>query len=67
MNLRVTGIGPIQRPELTELVPPWAAAGRAQTGSRPVVFSRAAAAVPTAVYWRPRLVAGGCGERAGGD
>ena len=30
VNLRVTGIGPIQRPELTELVP----AGRSDTGSR---------------------------------
>jgi N-methylhydantoinase A len=123
VNLRVTGIGPLHRPELTELVPAsdavragpaesvpadgspgrarrpaeagmaegfgrveaageaegaWGAegageaksfrevgaagetegaglAGRAQTGSRPVVFSRAAAAVATAVYWRPKL------------
>ena len=30
-------------------------AGKAATGSRPVVFSRAAAAVPAPVYWRPRL------------
>src|SRR6266699_2891956 len=31
---------------------------QAETGKRPVVFGRAAAAVPTAVYWRPRLGAG---------
>jgi N-methylhydantoinase A len=64
VNLRVTGIGPIRRPELTELAPSddgsgrveaTEDAGRAQTGSRPVVFSRAAAAVPTPVYWRPKL------------
>ena len=58
VNLRVTGIGPIQRPELTELVPAGGGPGRAETGKRPVVFGRAAAAVPTPVYWRPRLGAG---------
>jgi N-methylhydantoinase A len=72
VNLRVTGIGPIRRPEMMELAPAddpgWAdsaggsamvegakSAGRAQTGSRPVVFRRAAAALPTPVYWRPEL------------
>jgi N-methylhydantoinase A len=55
VNLRVTGIGPIQRPELTELGPAGGGPGRAETGKRPVVFSRAAAAVPTPVYWRLRL------------
>ena len=59
VNLRVTGIGPIRRPELTELAPAGgaggSAGGKAATGSRLVVFSRAAAAVPTPVYWRPRL------------
>ena len=85
VNLRVTGIGPIQRPELTELAPAGGAgadigvrrpgrpkrrdsppalpsrsstAGKAVTGSRLVVFSRAAAAVTTPVYWRAELVAG---------
>jgi N-methylhydantoinase A len=85
VNLRVTGIGPIQRPELTELVPAGEAGadiggrrpgkqerrdstpalpsrsstdGKAATGSRPVVFSRAAAAVSTPVYWRAELGAG---------
>jgi N-methylhydantoinase A len=84
VNLRVTGIGPIRRPELTELAPTGGPrhaggaqavdrvdrveaagtagraglAGRAQTGSRPVVFSRSTAAVPTPVYWRPKLEPG---------
>jgi N-methylhydantoinase A len=81
VNLRVTGIGPIRRPELTELAPaggPRQAggaqavdqveaagtagrgglAGRAETGSRPVVFSRSTAAVPTPVYSRPKLEPG---------
>jgi N-methylhydantoinase A len=82
VNLRVTGIGPIQRPELTELVPaggadsgsrvrrPGVSVGRdgapalpsrgsmgggTATGSRPVAFARAAAAVTTPVYWRAGL------------
>jgi N-methylhydantoinase A len=55
VNLRVTGIGPIQRPELIELGAAGGGPGGAETGKRPVVFGRAAAAVPTPVYWRPRL------------
>ncbi len=69
VNLRVTGIGPIRRPTLTQLAPadgpgrPGPAAstpagagpGRARTASRPVIFSRSGAAVPTPVYWRPEL------------
>jgi N-methylhydantoinase A len=82
VNLRVTGIGPIQRPELTELVPAGEAdsgsrvrrpgvsvcrdgapalpsrgstVGKAQTGSRPVVFGRSSASVSTPLYWRPEL------------
>jgi N-methylhydantoinase A len=58
VNLRVTGIGPIRRPALTELTPAGGGPGPAETGRRPVVFSRAAAAVPTPVYWRPRLAPG---------
>jgi N-methylhydantoinase A len=58
VNLRVTGIGPIQRP-----VVPAVAAGdgdpaRALTGRRPVVFSRGAETADTAIYWRPLLTAG---------
>jgi N-methylhydantoinase A len=82
VNLRVTGIGPIHRPELTELAPAGGAgagigvrrpgrqkrrdsapalpshgstAAKVATGSRPVVFGRAAAAVSTPVYWRAEL------------
>jgi N-methylhydantoinase A len=58
VNLRVTGIGPIQRPRLTELAPGDGDPARALTGDRPVVFGRDEAAVPAAVYWRPLLAAG---------
>ena len=85
VNLRVTGIGPIQRPELTELVPAGEAdsgsrvrgpgvsvcrdrapalpprgstVGKAQTGSRPVVFGRSSPSVSTPLYWRPELAPG---------
>ena len=58
VNLRVTGIGPLQRPELAELAPAAGGPERARTGSRQVRFGRATASVPAAVYWRPRLAAG---------
>jgi len=58
VNLRVTGIGPIERPRLGELEPGNGDPARALTGQRPVVFSRASAPVPAAVYWRPMLAAG---------
>jgi N-methylhydantoinase A len=63
VNLRVTGIGPIQRPELTELAPTGAAdsssaGGKAATGSRLVVFGRSSAGVSTPLYWRPQLAPG---------
>jgi N-methylhydantoinase A len=85
VNLRVTGIGPIQRPELTELVPAGGAdsgsrvrrpgvsvcrdgapalpsrgstVGKAQTGSRPVVFGRSSPSVSTPLYSRPELAPG---------
>ena len=85
VNLRVTGIGPIQRPELTEVVPAGGAdsgsrvrrpgvsvcrdgapalpsrgstTGKAQTGSRPVVFGRSSPSVSTPLYWRPELAPG---------
>ena len=56
VNLRVTGIGPIQRPALSPLAE--SGTGRALTGRRPVVFGRAAPAADTAIYWRPSLAAG---------
>jgi N-methylhydantoinase A len=85
VNLRVTGIGPIKRPELTELVPAGegdsgsrvrgpsvsvcrdrapalpprgSTVGKAQTGSRPVVFGRSSSSVSTPLYWRPELAPG---------
>jgi len=55
VNLRVTGVGPIRRPELrraptTGVVRP--------TGERPVCFDADAGYAPTPVYWRPDLPAG---------
>jgi N-methylhydantoinase A len=58
VNLRVTGIGPIQRPDLAALPPGDSTADRALTGRRSVVFKRAAQAVDAAIYWRPALAAG---------
>jgi N-methylhydantoinase A len=58
VNLRVTGIGPIQRPQLAMLAASEGNAARAVTGGRPVVFGRAAGPVDTPVYWRPALAAG---------
>ncbi len=58
VNLRVTGIGPIQRPQLATLAARHGTASRAVTGRRPVVFGRAAGPVVALVYWRPALAAG---------
>ena len=59
VNLRVTGIGPINRPEVMTVA---AAAGelaeRAVTGTREVCFDAAVGYVPTTVYARERLGAG---------
>jgi N-methylhydantoinase A len=58
VNLRVSGIGPITRPELRELpARPGAAADRARTGTRPVCFD-GDGYVDTAIYWRPDLATG---------
>jgi N-methylhydantoinase A len=57
VNLRVSGIGPIRRPDLVEL-PPADGRGtdRAVTGSRPVFFDDGWTDTPT--YDRPRLARG---------
>jgi N-methylhydantoinase A len=56
VNLRVSGIGPIQRPELGERA---AAAGPpVPSGRRPVCFDAADGEVDTALYWRPDLAPG---------
>ncbi len=58
VNLRVSGIGPITRPELRELpARPGAAGERARTGTRPVCFD-GDGYIDTAIYWRPDLATG---------
>jgi N-methylhydantoinase A len=52
VNLRVSGIGPIRRPDLLELPAAEGGADRAVTGSRPVFFDDW---VETPTYDRPRL------------
>jgi N-methylhydantoinase A len=61
VNLRVTGIGPLERPVLPPLPPLPSGdgdAGRALAGRRQVVFGRATGAADAAIYWRPSLGAG---------
>jgi len=58
VNLRVTGIGPIQRPRLATLAGGDGNPSRAVTGRRAVVFGRAAGPVDATIYWRPLLAAG---------
>ncbi|SDO06938.1 hydantoinase/oxoprolinase family protein [Geodermatophilus sp. DSM 45219] len=56
VNLRVSGIGPIRRPDLVDLAPAdGAVTDRAVTGSRPVFFDDW---VETPTYDRPRLAPG---------
>ncbi len=56
VNLRVSGIGPIRRPEITAL--PSGGPVPTPTGSRPVCFDAADGHVDTPVFWRPDLPAG---------
>jgi N-methylhydantoinase A len=56
VNLRVSGVGPIDRPRLRQLDEGDGDPGRARTGERPVAFD--GAAVPTPIYDRARLLAG---------
>jgi N-methylhydantoinase A len=55
VNLRVSGIGPIRRPDLLELPAAEGGADRAVTGARPVFFDDW---VETPTYDRPRLAPG---------
>ncbi|GAA5022649.1 hydantoinase/oxoprolinase family protein [Terrabacter aeriphilus] len=61
VNLRVTGVGPITRPELRELASAEGAADvreRAHRSTRPVCFDPEDGYVDTDVWWRPDLLAG---------
>lgn len=55
VNLRVTGVGPIRRPELVPLEP---GALPSPTGTRQVCFDAAAGYRETPIYWRPDLSPG---------
>ena len=56
VNLRVSGIGPIRRPEIGERAV--AVASAVPSGRRPVCFDAADGEVDTALYWRPDLAPG---------
>lgn len=58
VNLRVSGIGPIQRPELREVPHGEGDAEKARTGIRAVCFGTAAGYVDAGIYWRPDLAPG---------
>lgn len=59
VNLRVTGIGPITRPELRPLPAPAPTdVTGAQTGTRSVCFDAEQGPVETPIVWRPLLAAG---------
>jgi N-methylhydantoinase A len=55
VNLRVSGIGPIERPKQREVPGRDGDVERARTGTRPVYFDGWS---ETPVYWRPDLAAG---------
>jgi N-methylhydantoinase A len=56
VNLRVSGVGPIERPRLRQLDEGDGGPARARTGQRPVAFD--GDPVPTPIYDRARLLAG---------
>ena len=62
VNLRVTGIGPITRPDLRRLDSAEASSAavrqRAHRGTRPVCFDPDLGHVDTDLWWRPDLLAG---------
>jgi N-methylhydantoinase A len=55
VNLRVSGIGPIRRPDVVELAPGHGGPDRSVTGTRRVFFDDW---VDTPIHWRPDLGAG---------
>src|SRR5688572_22661387 len=58
VNLRVSGVGPIERPKAREIGARDGGPERARTGHRPVLFDAEAGWVDTPVFWRPDLAAG---------
>jgi len=58
VNLRVSGIGPIRRPDLREMTAGDGNAERARTATRGVCFDGDAGYVDAAVYWRSNLAPG---------
>jgi N-methylhydantoinase A len=58
VNLRLIGIGRVERPTVRELAPATGSVARAQKGRRPVYFSEAGGMVACDVYERDRLLAG---------
>jgi N-methylhydantoinase A len=58
VNLRVTGIGPIRRPEVPRLPPPNSTSRIAATGTRMVCFGRGEGFTPAGIYARSGLAAG---------
>ena len=55
VNLRVSGIGPIERPQPREIARREGGPDRARTGQRPVFFDHDTGWAGTPVYWRPDL------------
>ena len=64
VNLRVTGIGPIRRPDILAQ-PPGEPRGAVGVRRRPVCFDAAEGYVETPVLWRPDLAVGHRGHRTG--
>jgi N-methylhydantoinase A len=62
VNLRVSGVGPIKRPEIVAQEPGVSTSSTDPTGTprgrRPVCFEAAEGYVDTPVYWRPDLTTG---------
>jgi N-methylhydantoinase A len=58
VNLRVSGIGPIQRPEIRSEEVAGAPGTPEPASHRPVCFDAAAGYVDTPVYWRPDIAPG---------
>jgi len=56
VNLRVTGIGPLRRPEIPRLAPAHPSIPQPRS-RRPVCFDPAAGRVDTPIFWRPDLLA----------